>query len=918
LKGISSKEQDRIEIPKTILDSPGSSLKVRRSVAVLGLALSVGTTGVLINQQNSKDLRVTPIAQSPQTLADVLSQNKDRKYEMARAAIASGSWDNHKGVLVHEVREDETLFKLTQLYRIDAAAIATSNGISAATPLQPGAKLLIPPVPGIVYKVKPGDTLEAISKFYSVPKSDIVKYTSLKSSELLAVEQPIVIPGNVATLIKVREEDAKQRLTAKRDLLRQRLDAALEGKEVLVSHSASAVKKQPKFTLYKVKSGDTIEKIARKYSTSQRLIAQHNKLSNLHWLELGRELKIPAGKDTSAMQTVAYNSQKPQKLVLSTPNRSELEVSIATNASKPEIRKPATDKLEPVKNEPGKTEVLAIKVNAATPMILPSTTLKSKTSISPVQQVPTQNLQPQAVLPSAWDGLMQLSGSNFAKTMPSIPLLEEVLNQNSAAVSTSLPVETEPGGKFATTLFPFSPDHLIEQNAVGADVAKVIPLAQPAQEPSAITSKLIAKAKATSTNSSFSLVKSSVAGRASSIDLPKLAVAPTIQSIQSFDIPDRITTKQTSSTNTSNSLVAQPAPEPSAQISKLAVTPTIQSFDVVEKTLAKQNSSASIAPRPEAEPSIKLPKVAVAPSVRSVDIVEQSISARSLPVESSSAQPASEPLIKLPKLDVALTTSPASSLALEQQNVGKGKPTELALLPESEARMTSLELRRLELEVQHLNDKVKQAEIEAAARKAEDARQAEIVRRAELKKAEAAKIAAVNIRPSNISERVNNGREAIANPGKASPLAPELPELVAKAYLPDSGYGVSTGMIWPAEGTLTSGFGWRWGRVHQGIDIAAPTGTPILAAASGTVDYAGWNDGGYGNMVDIRHDDGTITRYGHLSAIYVKTGQPINQAQVIAAMGSTGFSTGPHLHFEIRPGGGRAVDPMSFLASVKR
>ncbi|NJM27874.1 MAG: hypothetical protein HC856_05925 [Pseudanabaena sp. RU_4_16] len=121
MKGISSEERDRIEIPKTILDSPGSSLKVRRSVAVLGLALSVGTTGVLINQQNSKDLRVTPIAQSPQTLADVLSQNKDRKYEMARAAIASGSWDNHKGVLVHEVRKDETLFKLTQQYQIDAA-----------------------------------------------------------------------------------------------------------------------------------------------------------------------------------------------------------------------------------------------------------------------------------------------------------------------------------------------------------------------------------------------------------------------------------------------------------------------------------------------------------------------------------------------------------------------------------------------------------------------------------------------------------------------------------------------------------------------------------------------------------------------------------------------------------------------------
>jgi murein DD-endopeptidase MepM/ murein hydrolase activator NlpD len=270
----------------------------------------------------------------------------------------------------------------------------------------------------------------------------------------------------------------------------------------------------------------------------------------------------------------------------------------------------------------------------------------------------------------------------------------------------------------------------------------------------------------------------------------------------------------------------------------------------------------------------------------------------------------------LPKLDIALV-SPSSTGAMEQQNAIKGRPTEVALLPESEARMTSLEVRRLELEVEHLNDKVKKAEIEASTRKAEIARQAEATRRAEeLKRTEASKIAAANIRPSN---NVDNGREAIANTGKSSPLAPELPELVAKAYLPDSsGYGVSTGMIWPSEGTLTSGFGWRWGRVHQGIDIAAPTGTPIMAAASGTVDYAGWNDGGYGNMVDIRHDDGTITRYGHLSAIYVKEGQPVNQAQVIAAMGSTGFSTGPHLHFEIRPGGGRAVDPMSFLASVKR
>ena len=91
-----------------------------------------------------------------------------------------------------------------------------------------------------------------------------------------------------------------------------------------------------------------------------------------------------------------------------------------------------------------------------------------------------------------------------------------------------------------------------------------------------------------------------------------------------------------------------------------------------------------------------------------------------------------------------------------------------------------------------------------------------------------------------------------------------------------------------------------------------------MAASTGVVDYAGWNDGGYGNMIDIRHPDGTITRYGHLSEIYVKEGQSVSQSQLIAAMGSTGFSTGPHLHFEIRPNGGSAIDPMSFLALAKQ
>ncbi len=121
----------------------------------------------------------------------------------------------------------------------------------------------------------------------------------------------------------------------------------------------------------------------------------------------------------------------------------------------------------------------------------------------------------------------------------------------------------------------------------------------------------------------------------------------------------------------------------------------------------------------------------------------------------------------------------------------------------------------------------------------------------------------------------------------------------------------SSGLIWPVSGPVTSGYGWRWGRMHEGIDIAVPTGTPIAAAASGTVIYAGWM-GGYGNLVVIDHGGGLATAYGHNSGFAVGVGQAVAQGQIVAYAGSTGNSTGPHLHFEVRVNGSPA-DPLGYL-----
>ena len=123
----------------------------------------------------------------------------------------------------------------------------------------------------------------------------------------------------------------------------------------------------------------------------------------------------------------------------------------------------------------------------------------------------------------------------------------------------------------------------------------------------------------------------------------------------------------------------------------------------------------------------------------------------------------------------------------------------------------------------------------------------------------------------------------------------------------------TAGYVWPICGAVTSGYGRRWGRMHEGIDIDGTTGERIGAAKAGVVIFAGWQSG-YGNMTLIDHGDGVVTGYGHQSRIYVHKGQHVVRGERIGAVGSTGHSTGSHLHFETRVNGD-PVNPMRFLPS---
>ena len=129
-----------------------------------------------------------------------------------------------------------------------------------------------------------------------------------------------------------------------------------------------------------------------------------------------------------------------------------------------------------------------------------------------------------------------------------------------------------------------------------------------------------------------------------------------------------------------------------------------------------------------------------------------------------------------------------------------------------------------------------------------------------------------------------------------------------------SSTSLGVALIKPITGTITSRFGSvssiRSG-AHTGLDIATSTGTPVAAAAAGTVTFSGWK-GSYGNLMVITHSNGTQTYYGHCSKLYCQAGETVSQGQTIAAVGSTGNSTGPHLHFEIRVNG-VAYNPQNYL-----
>ncbi|MDP9227495.1 MAG: peptidoglycan DD-metalloendopeptidase family protein [Actinomycetota bacterium] len=215
-------------------------------------------------------------------------------------------------------------------------------------------------------------------------------------------------------------------------------------------------------------------------------------------------------------------------------------------------------------------------------------------------------------------------------------------------------------------------------------------------------------------------------------------------------------------------------------------------------------------------------------------------------------------------------------------------------------------VRELRDEMHRMVTTVKAARDEIAARKQElEQTRAELERRSE-------QLAAARSRQRDALGQVRDQRQELE--GDLSDISERIAEQLSSfggETLPAGPIrGAGSGFIWPVNGSITSGFGMRWGRMHEGVDIGVPSGTPIRAALAGSIVLAG-PTGGYGNYTCISHGGGLSTCYAHQSR-FARTSGSINQGDILGYVGCTGHCFGDHLHFEVRVNG-TAVDPLGYL-----
>lgn len=789
------------------IESGEAYRRVRRSAAMIGLAISMSASGMLLPNRTNSAIAAESVASEP-TIANIPSpepvdqgtlqiQVAAKPSSTPTEAPASEKAKLAAPLIKHEVKEGESLWQLSQDYQVAPEAIAASNKIAPKANLLVGQTLKIPSGEGIVHETKQNETVETLSQSYGVQPTQLQVPRPIQSSEQLPAKESVVIPGKVDTLLQHRQNNSLTQLKTSRQQLRASLaelrteESSLKSNLSLVPTEVPSVNQQSQVLLPPTNS-----------------VQQSNLTASSSELNGTKAIEIPVPKPENSISSTSdrqENARLNRPLPIAVPsseniNRSAPSLAVplpqATALSAP--RNPQLEQTEPsAANQQEQVLERAAIPNSGSQ----ETRITQPTAINNLQELPVKPVSPSFNLPEP-------------RVMPTPATSNKVY-------------QVQPGD----TLNSIARRH-------GLSISKLI-------KANGINNPNLIKV-----NQSLVIPTTSLAAHPS---MPKVLTGISLAASQTLTEPSQ--------------KVDNPQSIEIASISTIPVGGAISDDQKSQLSQPTQTNNAREVPV-QSPPNFYTAQLKA--DVAQLQQEYQNQPEGNLEATTDAVQPVASAInipVALPEQSVNPEWDNGVNNSRQRYSSNQNQP-QLPIYPSS---------RRGTLPASRTQEQL------------------------------------VGAAPIEVQQY---------NPMLQTPVgetvSPELPPLsVPDQYLPDSSTPFN-GYIWPTKGVLTSGYGWRWGRMHKGIDVAAPIGTPIMAAASGEVISAGWNSGGYGNLVKVRHSDGSVTLYAHNSRILVRQGQRVEQGQQISEMGSTGFSTGPHLHFEIHPGGKGAVNPVAYLPPRQR
>jgi murein DD-endopeptidase MepM/ murein hydrolase activator NlpD len=873
--------------------------RARTSAAMIGLAISMGAAGLVLPGHGDEAMAVEPIATepnlpnvpaaseasvSPAPVAEskvvaTVTPPTTGKREVARKESPS----TPKPVVEHQVKKGETLWELSKTYEVQPEAITASNDIKASPVLPVGQTLKIPTVNGIVHEIQPGDTVEKLSESYDVKPTQLQSSAPLSESGQLKTGESVTVPGNVNDLLKARQEVALKRLKEQGNRLNESL-AELRSEESTNLSKLATVPTQ-----------ETANESANSVTLPSAVLTTKEPFAT------------PQPMATAMSTPVVIPVPTPEIVVspfVSPKSAGQSESSVVIPVPTPEMAaSPFVSPSSARQSESSIARPVPTPEMAASPFVSPSSAGRSESSV--VIPVPTPEM---VASPFVSPSSARQSESSIARPVPTPEIAASpFVSPSSAGQSESSVVIPVPTPEIAASPFvkPRGPSFSTRTMAP-------IPNPETAATPQVPQPIVIESLGAASTANVYQVKPGDTLdqiARRNGLSRTFLMQANGLNNPHLIRINQQLKIPKTQSVGSANQTVAL-LPGIDSKSSRSESGQAQQGVNVPTVAVpTRPDQVQRVAPAEQLSQSPPVPRTVVAESTSVAGVKPNSaLVADNQPNQSANSQQS---------LYVEKLKSDILRLREEYRQQGgstqAGAPTNIVVPVVSTSVPSTSNTASVPPRINPEFDPKQRSEGLQANR---------VKRQAQPEQTSSIPIEVPP--PETTASTRPQGLVATApapagsyNPNTRMPVgqtvSPELPSLSAPdMYLPNSPTQFE-GYIWPAKGVLTSGYGRRWGRMHRGIDIAAPVGTPILAAAPGVVVTAGWNSGGYGNLVEIQHPDGSLTLYAHNSRILVRRGQDVQQGEQISEMGSTGYSTGPHLHFEVHPSGRGAVNPMAFL-----